>query len=250
MWLRPEDEIEDGELLTLFMQKTQGPRQGWSPVGSRLHDVFTTALKHNQGFHLVADSPDIATFLHQCDGKGRTIIQGMLRRLSIQLDRLRQDRASNTKFNKSQGSAYVTEKMFSDIANRYREVTTDLLGSHPESMGFASTASLENLAVVTVPPIELTDLPLLPLWYLRGEVMFELSYQLPEPRNKDYARILEGHVGDLLHLSGAAYCEVFTCDSDTKRRADPARDVLGLPPSFARGKGGLKDMFSQIITTL
>ncbi|BDG06614.1 hypothetical protein [Anaeromyxobacter oryzae] len=102
-------------------------------------------------------------------------------------------------------------------------------GFHRNQSGiFVAPTDAEVAAAVNGFP----DLTVLPFIFLFHRALRAMSFEIiarPSTASRAFEQ-QRGDLYDLTHLVGAAYADVFTCDTRTARRLDNGRDLLGRPP--------------------
>ncbi len=68
-----------------------------------------------------------------------------------------------------------------------------------------------------------------PLAYLVCEFQHRMAHDLASREAKDVMHAAKSDPGDIMHLAGLAYCEIFTCDHKTRSRLNRSWLILGRP---------------------
>jgi hypothetical protein len=239
VWIYSNDDVIKREIIHAVLDAAHGTRtkppvptvpsflrlfEGWG------HDALEYALRH----------PSLADLVEVIAGDpGLVASLGRFRSLSVEYARrFYDDRNEGLKrVSKEEMTAFLDRKLRANLEVDVRRAAEVLRrdpgsGFHVMRNGmFVSPTDEEVLATVNGFP----DLTVLPWVFLSQRVERNMSFEILTRPSRDSGAFdrQRGDLYDVAHLVGAAYCDVFTCDTRVAKRLDGGRELLGFPPPIS-----------------
>lgn len=238
VWVRTDNDVIKSEVVHAILDAVHGTRTAPPlPTAPSFLSMFDAMDTEAASYAL--KNPSLGNYVELLATEPRlTGSLSRFRTLSVEsAKRFYDDRVAGLRqVTKDEMIEVLDQKLRASLAVDVRNAVEHLAsnpssGIHVLRNGmFVTPTADEVLAMLNGFP----DFKALPYVFLSQRVTRSMSFEIlgtaKKRRNFEKQR---GDLYDIAHLVGAAYCDVFTCDTRVARRLERGRELIGFPPPIA-----------------
>lgn len=258
VWMKPMEVIQYEEIKRVLLKEwSQNRLVDESPFAPSFLSVFKHWGKNLENLKALSNAlrdPTITNLVKEIGSSNAGLEQvGKLRKFSVESNlRLRVDRKmALNEYNENEIRRVLKQKLDESLIEEAVQVNSYLAQNGDPFYGLEENGIFRppNADEVRSKFPRLNEaMGQMPYIFLQSEVIRNASFLLPKqnPQSKRFQRH-QSDVHDWVHLVGAAYCDVFTCDRRVDYQIGNAREMLGKARQISRGEiGGIQELLSEL----
>jgi hypothetical protein len=249
-WLRSECELERQEILSYLKSPDEGPFGAAEPFDGCMYGIFKEEIRWYEGPDLLSSRMTFEDILScfQKSERGRFLMNSLCKKGGYYLSKLREDRQTipHTSAHMSQGRLISRDKAIDYLQTRIGQEYIALLKEGNATISVPKSGTLFIPDTSLLSPISEEDIVKFPAFFMSREFLDHRASIYRNMKDESFSSQCAGEAGDYFHLSGAAYCDFFSCDGRTRNAIEKARKSCGLRKPFVMDKKGASGLLLQI----